>query len=70
MDHDMENTSMSTTKASAQVADQVIGDAPPPPNAGDSLGGASNTSNNVDESALQNLNVSALDWKGRFREDR
>ena len=63
-DHDMEDKSTSTTQASAQVADQVIGNAPPP-NPGDSLGGASNTSNNIDESALQNLNVSAADWKGR-----
>ena len=64
MDHDMEGKSTSTTQASAQVVDQVISDAPPP-NAGDSLGGVSNTSNNVDESALQNLNVSAPAWKGR-----
>lgn len=59
MDHDMDDTSTSTTK----MPDQVIGDASVTiagDSAGDSTGGESSTSNTVDESALQNLNVSLL----------
>ena len=54
MDRDTDDTSMSTTK----IPDQVMGGDASPTNAGNSTGGESSTSNNVDESALQNLNVS------------
>jgi hypothetical protein len=56
MDHDMTDTNASATRTGASAPeDQVMDDAPA--NAGISTGGGSNMSDNVDESALQNLNV-------------
>lgn len=54
MGHGVDETSVTNTNVELE-RDQVVDDGPA--NAGLSTGGGSNTSNNVDESALQNLNV-------------